>query len=427
MLYRIRVLTLSLVFLTAFSALPVFAGGQQEAGGGQESGGEMDSMEESSDGSGETVSLGALMPMTGDLQAYGPSTLSGVQLAVKEINAAGGILGGQVEIVVGDTQTRPQSGIDAAQRLVNLEGVFGIVGALSSGVTVPVAQSVTSSNEVPQVSPASTSPVISDLDDNDYMFRSVPSDAFQGVALSQLVEDAGYENVAILYVNNDYGEGLAESFESAYGGTISESLAYEQGNASYRGELSRAAGGEAEALLLIGYPENGVTILRQALEEGFFGEFVFTDGMKAPEIIEAIGADPLEGAFGSAPEALTDTESASTFRAAYEQEYGEVPPKPFIDTAYDAAYMLALAAQAAGSTDPAAVKAELRAVSNPPGESILPGEWERAVELLANGEEIDYVGASGDVNLDENGDVGGTFAHWVIENGEIVTRTVFAP
>lgn len=419
-LRRIVVSLLALFLLAGVASIPLFAAGEQEqAGGSAES-------EAEAGGGGETVQIGALMPMTGDLQAYGPSTLSGVELAVQEINEAGGLLDGTVEVVVGDTQTRAQPGIDSAQRLVNIEGVFGIVGALSSGVSVPVAQSVSSANMVPQVSPASTSPVITDLEDNDYMFRSVPSDAFQGVALAQLVEDAGYDTVSILYVNNDYGEGLAQSFSGSFGGTIASSLAYEPGNASYRGELSRASGGDSEALLLIGYPENGVTILRQALEEGFFSEFIFTDGMKAPEIIDAIGADALEGAFGSAPQAL-DTEAASIFTSAYEEEYGEVPPKPFIDTAYDATYMLALAAEAAGSTDPTAVRDSLRAVSNPPGEQILPGEWERAVELLDAGEEIDYVGASGDVNLDEDGDVGGTFAHWVIRDGEIVTETVFSP
>ena len=378
----------------------------------------------------DQVKLGALMPMTGDLQAYGEACLTGVKLAEKQINAQGGIMGKKLSISVGDTQTKPQAGIDAAQKLVSIEGVSGIVGALSSGVTIPVAQSVTSSSGVPQISPASTSPVITDLEDKDFLFRSVPSDAFQGVALAELVDQAGFSNVATLYVNNDYGEGLAVNFKKAFtekGGTVSASLPYEPGNASYRGELSKAASKDAAVLVMIGYPENGVTILRQALEEGYFRKFVFTDGLKAPEIIEAIGADYLNGSFGTVPQALTDTDSYQNYISAYEQEYGEAPPKPYIDTSYDAVYTLALAVQKSKSTKGVEVRDVLREVANPPGKKVLPGEWSKAVELLKAGKDIDYVGASGSLDFDQNGDVSGTFGHWVIEDGKIKTVKVFEP
>ncbi len=392
------------------SASPVFAEGQAEGATGP-------------------VKIGALMPMTGDLQAYGEADLTGVQLAAQQINAQGGVLGNELEIVLGDTQTTAQAGIEAAQRLVSVEGVAGIVGALSSGVTIPVAESVTSQQQVVQISPASTSPVLTELDDDDFLFRSVPSDAPQGVALSELVNEAGYGNLAILYINNDYGEGLADSFRNAFessGGSISASTAYEPGNASYRGELQQISG-DAEALVHIGYPENGITILRQALEEGFFDEFVFTDGMKTPDIIDAIGAENLNGSFGSVPQAPTDTDAYQNFTAAYEDEYGQLPPLPYIDTAYDATYVLALAIQHAGTTDTASIQQSIREVANAPGTTILPGQWEEALAALEAGEAINYQGATGSVDFDENGDVAGTFGHWAIENGEIVTKKVFEP
>ncbi|MCF8039864.1 MAG: ABC transporter substrate-binding protein [Desulfohalobiaceae bacterium] len=378
----------------------------------------------------KSVKIGALMPMTGDLQAYGESCYTGVQLAIEQINEGGGVLGSELQLKLGDTQTKPQPGIDAAQKLVSVENVSAIVGALSSGVTIPVASSVTSSAGVVLMSPASTSPVITNLEDNDFLFRSVPSDAFQGVALAQLVEEAGYENVATLYVNNDYGEGLAVSFEKAFkskGGTVSQSLAYEPGNASYRGELSKAASKGAEALNLIGYPENGITILRQALEEGLFTKFIFSDGLKAPEIIDSIGAKYLNGSSGTVPQALSDTPSAQNYLSAYKERFGQVPPKPYIDTSYDATFVLALAIEKAGKTDGKAVQEILREVANPPGEKVLPGEWAKAVKLLSEGKDINYVGASGSVDFDENGDVGGTFGHWMIKDGEIVTVKVFEP
>ena len=379
---------------------------------------------------GDAVKVGALMPMTGDLQAFGETSLNGVNLAIDQINAAGGVLGQPVELSVGDTQTAAQPSIDAAQKLVSIENVAAIVGALSSGNTIPVAESVTKSNEVPMLSPASTSPVITTLEDEDFLFRTVPSDAYQGVALAQVAQAEGLSNVATIYVNNDYGQGLAESFQAAFeeaGGTVSGAVPYEKGQASYRGELQQLASGDAEALLLIGYPENGITILKQSLEEGFFDRFVFTDGMKAPEIIEAIGAEALEGAFGTVAQSDTESEAYTAFTTAYEEAYGELPPKPYIDTSYDAMMILALAIEQAGSTDGADVQAAIRDVANAPGVEIKPGEWAKAVEAIANGEDVDYVGASGSLEFDDQGDVSGAFAHWAIQNGEIVTVKVFEP
>lgn len=391
--------------------------------------------EEGADGSADAedvseLRLGALMPMTGDLQAYGETSLNGMQLAVRQINEQGGVNGQEVVIEVGDTQTAPQPGIDAAQQLVNVFGAHALVGALSSGVTIPVAESVTSEEGVVQISPASTSPVLTDIEDDDFLFRTVPSDAFQGLALAELVAEDGLEGVSILYINNDYGEGLAESFTDSFeagGGSVVATQAYDDGAGSYRGELSSVSGDDAEALVLIGYPENGITILRQALEEGHFDRFVFTDGLKSPDIIEEVGSQALEGSYGSVPQAPEDSQAAENYASAYDDAYGERPPQPFIDTSYDAAFVAALAAQAAGSRDRTAIRDHLRDVANAPGEEILPGEWGKAVDLLEAGEEIQYTGASGSIEFDDSGDVAGSFAHWVIEDGAIRTVRVFEP
>ncbi|RZU99043.1 ABC transporter substrate-binding protein [Spiribacter vilamensis] len=375
------------------------------------------------------LKVGALLPLTGDLQAYGESSRNGINLAASEINEAGGVLGESMAIEIADTQTEPQSGVDAAQRLVSVQGVSAIVGALSSGVTIPVASSVSASEGIPQISGASTSPVMTDLDDNDFLFRTTPSDAFQGTALAEVAADKGMESVGILYINNDYGEGLAdaftESFEAAGGEVVGRS-GYEPGLSSYRGELNQVSDDESP-LLLIGYPENGQTILRQALEGGHFTEFLFTDGMKSPQIVENLGAQYLNGSAGTVPQARDDTNAAQHFKEAYEATYGEVPPVPYIDTAYDAVYTIALAAVAADSTDPVAIRDHLRAVNDPDGEVVGPGDFAEAVDLLNAGEAVNYEGASGSVNYDENGDVAGTFAHWEIQDGEYVTVRVFEP
>jgi ABC-type branched-subunit amino acid transport system substrate-binding protein len=267
---------------------------------------------------------------------------------------------------------------------------------------------------VPQVSNASTSPAITDLKDNGYMFRTVPSDELQGVVLGDIAYDEGVRKVAALYVNNQYGEGLAKVFKRRFeekGGEVTAMLPYEKGKASYRGELSSADKGGAEALLLVGYPENGITILKQAIQQGFFDRFIMTDGMKTPKVVDAIGGQYLKDTIGSTPTSF-DTAGADDFTKAYEAEYGNLPPKPFIDTAYDATYLLALAMQASGSTDGAKIRDALHEVANPPGMKVGPGQWAKALKALKNGEEVNYQGAAGPHDFDENGDVPGIIAHW---------------
>lgn len=370
--------------------------------------------------------IGALLPMTGDLQAYGPTSKKGIDLAARQVNEQGGILGGKLDIVLGDTQTNPQQAVDAAKRLVSVEGVAGIVGALSSGVTIPVAKSVTSKEGVPQVSSASTSPEITTLGDNDFLFRTVPTDAIQGKGLAQIAKGAGYGKLAVIYVNNAYGKGLADAFKMNYesmGGTVTGSAPYEKAKASYRGELKGLTDGDPEALVFIGYPESGVTILRQALEEGYFKKFVFTDGMNEPDWISKVGAEFVDGSIGSVPKAATETDSYKRFVEAY----GGKPEKAFVDTAYDAAFLLALAIEKAGSMDGKAVRDALREVASAPGKKILPGQWKEAVAAIKAGEDIDYVGATGDHNFDKNGDVSGLIGHWMIKGGKLEDVETFDP
>jgi ABC-type branched-subunit amino acid transport system substrate-binding protein len=376
--------------------------------------------------SAQDVKIGAIMSTTGPLQVYGEAGLRGIQLVIDQVNEAGGVLGRQVALVAADDATNPQVGVDAAQRIVNVDGVVGIIGALSSGVTIPIATTVSAAAGVPQISTASTSPVITTLDDHGFLFRTTPNDALQGVVLADVVGQQGIGKVAVVYVNNDYGKGLADAFTDAFEGEVTASVAYEERQASYRGELSRAAGGEPEALVLIAYPGDGIPMLRQALEEGFFQAFVFTDGMKAAEVADA-APEALEGAFGTAPAGDPEAEAAKRFREMYQDRYGELPPQPFIDTAYDATMLMALAIEQAGSTEGEAIRDALHEVSKAPGETILPGEFAKAKELIAAGEDVDYEGAAGSQDFDEAGDVPGTYSHWAIQGGQIVEVALIRP
>ena len=144
----------------------------------------------------QNVKLGALMPLTG-LAQYGEADLRGITLAAMHINAQGGVLGRTLEILIGDTQTNPQAGVSAAQNLVRVQNVTGLIGALASGVTIPVATSVSAVDGVPQISSASTAPGISTLADNDFLFRTVPHDAAQGEVLGTVAREGGYARVAV--------------------------------------------------------------------------------------------------------------------------------------------------------------------------------------------------------------------------------------
>jgi branched-chain amino acid transport system substrate-binding protein len=179
-------------------------------------------------------------------------------------------------------------------------------------------------------------------------------------------------------------------------------------------------------LVAILYPDEAIICLSEAIDGGYIDTFLLPDGAKSQDVIDQVGAEALEGTYGTAPTAM-ETEGSAIFNASYEAEYGEPPPWPFVNTAYDAVVLLALAAEEAGSTNSSAIRDALRDVANPPGEIVGPGEAgiEQALELVRLGQEVNYEGASGPVDLDENGDVTcGAVEVWRIEEGVFVTVRV---
>ena len=370
----------------------------------------------------QDVKIGALFGVTGPIANFVPPIIESAQLAIDQVNEQGGILDGrELTLVVGDTQGVAQGSVDAATKLVNVDGVTVVVGALTSGAAIAAANSVTIPSGVLQISPTATSPEVTDLNDNDHVFRVVPSDDYQGLVLAKLVLDQGLDRVALTYANNDYGVGIAGTFRDAYlaaGGTITADQVHEEKKNSYRSELATLSSGDPQALVLIAYAaDSGITIIRQSLENGFFDQFVGTDGLRDNLLIEQIGADNLGGIFFTSPSSPPGTDAGQRFEDAYSAAYETTEDKFFISQTYDATFLAALAIEQAGTTDRAAVRGALRAVSNPPGATILPGEWARAKELIAAGEAINYAGASGPHDFDDKGDVAGVIGHFVVEGG----------
>ena len=368
----------------------------------------------------QNVKVGALFGMTGPIANFMPPIVDAAEMAVNEVNAGGGLLDGrEMEMVIADTQGVAQGSVDAATKLVNIDNVPIVVGALTSGAAIAAANSVTIPNGVPQLSPTATSPEYSTLNDNDFAFRIVPSDDFQGRVLAKLLMDQGFERVALSFVNNDYGVGIAGSFREAFtaaGGTITSDQIHEPNKNSYRSELASLSDGDPQGLVLIAFAgESGITIVRQALENGFFEQFIGTDGMRDNLLIEQIGAENLESIFFTSPTSPPETSAGAKFEELYSAAYETTDDKFFIAQTYDAMMLAALAIEKAGSTDRTAVRDALREVASPPGEVIEPGEWAKAKELIAAGQDIDYVGASGPHDFDEMGDVDGVIGHFVLE------------
>jgi branched-chain amino acid transport system substrate-binding protein len=359
------------------------------------------------------VKIGLIGGVSGPIAAMAPAMIDAAQLAVQQVNEQGGIGNGEKLVgVVGDSACNPQGGTDAATKAVNIEGVAGIVGPHCSGAVLAAAGSVTIPAGVALVTPSGTSPEITNLEDNDSVFRTVPSDDYQGRALARTLKDKGYGKVAVAYLNNDYGTGLANAFKTEYvdalGGEITQFAAHEEGKASYRSNLAELAKGGADTLVIFDYGDGtGLTILRQALENGFFEKFVGGDGMKSDAVINELGAENLANFVSSSPVG-EKSDSLDIFNEAFKGVGGD-PDAIFTNTSYDAAFLLALALEKTGGKKEG-VGAALREVSNGEGEAIRPGEWQKAKELIAAGTAIDYKGAAGDHNFDAKGDVPGTFA-----------------
>ncbi|WP_447956888.1 ABC transporter substrate-binding protein [Vreelandella sp. EE7] len=372
------------------------------------------------------VKIGFLGGFTGGIESLTPPIFEGAKLAVAQVNEQGGILGGEtLSMPSGDTTCSDASAAsNAADRMVNSENVTAIVGALCTGATIAAANNAAIPGGVVMVSPASTAPAVTELDDNGLVFRTVPSDAFQGEMLAKLLLDKGLDYVAVTFVNNDYGQGLADAFTTAFedgGGEIAESLAHEDNRADYRSELGSLSAGGADTLVVLAYADtSGQTVLRQAYESGMFTQYVGADGMVGDSLVNAIGADVLDGMIATRP-GSPDLPGTELFNSAAD-DAGFDPSAVFAAQAYDAAFLLALAIEQNGSAEREGLADALRSVASEPGEVILPGEWEKAVELIAAGTEINYEGASGSHEFDDNGDVPGVVVEMAVEDGRFVTK-----
>ncbi|MEM9523586.1 MAG: ABC transporter substrate-binding protein [Pseudomonadota bacterium] len=368
------------------------------------------------------IKLGILFGFTGPIESLIPPMAAAVEMAMKEVTDSGLLLGGtKVSGVNGDTGCIDAGMATAsAERVITAEGVKGIIGADCSGVTGSVLSNVALPNGIVMISPSATSPALSTLEDNGLFFRTSPSDARQGAVMTEVLIEEGVKEVALTYTNNDYGKGVADSFKAAFeaeGGVVTITAAHEDGKADYSAEVGALAAAGGERLVVAGYVDQGGSgIVRAALDSGAFDLFHFSDGMIGDRLEENFGSE-IDGSGGQHPG--TDSPGGERFVDMVGGAFDAT--SPFTPESYDAAALMMLAMQAAGSVESADYKTKVVEVANAPGEKIFPGELGKALRILADGGDVDYVGATA-VELIGPGESAGNYRQIVIENGKITTK-----
>ncbi|WP_283193507.1 ABC transporter substrate-binding protein [Rhizobium sp. AN80A] len=376
------------------------------------------------------ITVGLVMELTGPAGEYGQAGAKSVEMAFRDINDAGGVNGCKIVADTRDSQSQGNVAVDQATQLVNIKKVPVVIGGIISSVSIPILTSVTAPAGVVQVSPASSSPTLTELGrsgkTNGVFFRTITSDALQGTAAAKFAIDQGLKKIAIINVNNDFGVNMVKEFSTAYqklGGTITSTTPYNEKQSSYASEASAAMAGDPDALYLVSTPVDGATIARAWVSGGGKQTFLLNDGMNSKDFIESVGAQYLENAYGTSS-GTSPTASTEYFNGNYEAFSGGISPSaPAADRSYDAGAIVALAIAKAGKADAAAIKAAMPEVVAEGGTPIYAGkaEFAKALQLIKDGKPVKYEGVIGPVSFDKYGDITGPFRLWKITNGEVTT------
>jgi branched-chain amino acid transport system substrate-binding protein len=364
------------------------------------------------------INVGIILGFTGPIESLTPTMAASAEMAFSEASKSGQLLGGQNIVPVrGDsTCIDAAAASSTAERLITSEAVVAIMGADCSGVTTAIANNVAVPNGVVMVSPSATSPALSAIDDKGFFYRTAPSDARQGQVLTDILIGRGIKEVALTYTNNDYGKGLADSFSNAFkakGGSISISAAHEDGKADYSAEVGALSASGSKYLAVFGYlDQGGKGIVEASIDLDAFRNFIMADGMVGESILAAIG-EGMNGTIATVPGGSSGTDAF----LAYAKENGVAGDGPYAPESYDAAALIVLAMQAAGSTDRAAIQSKMSMVANAPGKKIGPGDLAKALKIIAAGGDVDYQGAT-NVEFNDVGEVFGSYKELEVSDGK---------
>ena len=375
------------------------------------------------------ITVGLVMELTGPAGEYGQAGAKSVEMAFRDLNDAGGVHGCKLLTDTRDSQSQGNVAVDAATQLVQVKRVPVVIGGIISSVSIPILTSVTGPAKVVQISPASSSPTLTALGrdgkTNGVFFRTITSDALQGVAAAKYALSQGFKKIAVIHVNNDFGVNMFNEFSRAYkalGGEIVSVTPYNEKQSSYQAEVTAAMAGKPDGLYLISYPVDGATIARAWISQGGVPKFLLNDGMNSPDFISGVGKQYLNEAFGTSS-GTNPTPSTQYFNANYKAFSNIDPDNPAADRSYDAGAIVGLALAIAGGPDREKLPAAIRKAVDPAGTPIYAGkaEFAKALDLIKQGKPIRYEGVIGPVSFDAAGDITGPFRLWRIKDGEVVT------
>jgi ABC-type branched-subunit amino acid transport system substrate-binding protein len=365
-----------------------------------------------------TTKIGAVLPTSVD---WGRPIAETAQFAVDQVNAAGGVAGCQIEMVLRDTQVDPKVGVDAAKALVDLDGVSVLLGAVSSGVSMPILTSVTVPSGVLQMSCCSSSTAFTQLAEEGktkgLWFRTFATTGVQSAVGAKVAADQGYKTVAVMYKNDDWGQDMARLIAAdfaAVGVEVTSSVAVNDGQPSYRAEVTEALASQPEALYLALYPAEGTAAVREWISLGGTQNMILANSLKSDEFRDNVGMQYLGSTLGT-DTASPRSDSADAFRAAYMERFDSEPNGPGLANSYDAAMIALLAMEAAGKDASGAdVAAAIAKVTDPNGTPVSADTagFAAAKDVLAGGGTVMFQGATGNVRFDGNGDVSAPAVVW---------------
>ena len=382
------------------------------------------------EGSTKALKIGSLLPSTGDLASVGEPMIDAVPYLVETVNQCGGVNGNSVELVSENTETDPTKASNAMAKLVEVEKVAGVVGAFGSSVSQAMVDSARR-NKVMLISPGSTSPEFTKRaqngdfknGDTQYWARTPPSDTYQAPALAQLAKDKGFNRVSTVVINNDYGRGFEKEFVQAFkklGGTVineAKPTRYDPKATTLDTEAAAAFSDNPEAVIGVLYADTGALLLKAAYEQGLMEgvQVMLTDGVYSDTFANEVGKTPdgqliIAGAIGTIPGA--DGDALEALKKLWQSKQ-QVNPPAYAPQAWDAAALLVLGAAAAKSNDGEAIASQIRAVAGDPGQEVT--DVCEGIRLLDQGQAINYQGASGNVDIDEYGDVVGVYDVWSVD------------
>lgn len=365
------------------------------------------------DGDG-TLALGAALPQSGNLATLGPAMIQGGQMAVRDINAAGGVNGQDVTMTVKDDggAGNDDLAVTSVDELINNDNVDAILGAAATPTTNAILDRVVTSGTV-QCSPSNTGSGLTQADDKGLFFRTPPPDNLQAQALAKVVSDDGHANVAIIAQNTDYGTGFVRYLDPALtdaGAKVVANVTYDEKGTGIDAEVEKVVSSEPDAVVLIGYVEDGGKVVAEMIKQGAGPDDVaiyVTDGMADNELFKAIDeSDPAitAGIRGTAASAAPEN-GASFFPDAFQAFAPEVASPIYSAQSYDCVILFALAAQKAGSDAPFEIAKEMINVSaGETDEAETCDTYKACTALLAEDKDIDYDGASGALDFTDYGE-----------------------